>query len=433
MNDSEKDYYLGEIHSDDVQEILGAPPTWPIRWGSALMLLVVAGMALLASLVRYPDLARAPVVISADIPPGPVISPGEGYVARLFVANGQRIKTDQLLAALQSAVKLDDALLLDSLLAGWLRLPAPALRALSPPPSLQLGELQAEYAAVLSAINAYAFEKNTRKSLTKANVGAFNEQIARLEAAIQYDKTAADRLAAEIARSAIFLEKQEIAFQQGLISADMLNAERRRHLQLERDLEVLNEGLTRKQNEIAALGRNASDLNLNEQERGSGSEATLLAALSRLRAALDAWKKTHLLTAPIAGKAVFNASFSGARQYVRLGEQIMTIVPDSAKTLVGRASLPAAGSGKVKPGQKVLIKLDSYPYQEFGVLEGRVVDRSGVPKDGAYNLTIELTKGLFTSAQRMIPFEQQLQGEAEIITDDKSFLRRVVEQIALRR
>lgn len=383
MNDSDKDYYLGEIHSDDVQEILGAPPAWPVRWGSALMLLIVVGMALIASLVSYPDLARAPVLISADIPPGPVISPGEGYIAQLFIANGQRVKTDQLLAALQSAVKLEDALLLDSLLAGWLRLPASALRALSPPPDLQLGELQAEYAAALSAIDAYAFEKNTRKSQTKANVGTFNEQITRLEAAIKDDKVAAERLDAEITRSATFLEKQEIAFQQGLISADMLNTERRRHLQLKRDLEALNEGLVRKQNEIAALRRNAADLNLNEKERGSGSEAALLAALSRLRAALDAWKKTHLLTAPIAGKAVFNASFSGARQYVRLGEQIMTIVPDSVKTLVGRASLPAAGSGKVKPGQKVLIKLDSYPYQEFGVLEGRVSIAPACPKTGS--------------------------------------------------
>lgn len=430
MNDSDKDYYLGEIHSDDVQEILGAPPAWPVRWGSALMLLIVVAMALIAANIRYPDLARTPVVISADIPPAPVIAPADGYVARLFVANGQSVAADQLLAALQSTAKLEDALLLDSLLSGWLSLPAPALRALAPPPSLQLGELQAEYAAVISARDAYAFGKNTRTSQIQANVGALGEQIARLEAAVKYDKAAIERMVAEISRSATFLEKQETAFQQGLISANQLNAERRRHQQLERDLEILREGLARKQNEIEALRRSASELSFNEQERESGSEAALLAALSRLRAALDLWKKTHLLAAPIAGKVSFNAAFSGARQYVRLGEQIMTIVPDSAAMLIGKAGLPVAGSGKVKPGQRVLIKLDNYPYQEFGVLEGRVLDRSIVPKDGVYNLTIELTQGFITSTRRAIPFEQQLQGEAEIITDDKSFLQRIVEQVA---
>ncbi|MDR0505267.1 MAG: hypothetical protein LBH32_00395 [Dysgonamonadaceae bacterium] len=34
--------------------------------------------------------------------------------------------------------------------------------------------------------------------------------------------------------------------------------------------------------------------------------------------------------------------------------------------------LPASGAGKVKIGDKVAIKLENYPYKEFGYIEGKV-------------------------------------------------------------
>jgi hypothetical protein len=40
-----------------------------------------------------------------------------------------------------------------------------------------------------------------------------------------------------------------------------------------------------------------------------------------------------------------------------------------------------------------------------------------------------LPEGLKTSYQREIPFEQQLQGKAEIVTDEKRFLQRIYEQV----
>jgi hypothetical protein len=139
-----------------------------------------------------------------------------------------------------------------------------------------------------------------------------------------------------------------------------------------------------------------------------------------------------LLTAPITGTVSLNTSFFSANQYVKQGDQVLTIVPSEKGALTGRMLLAVTGSGKVTPGQQVLIKLDGYPYHEYGTLKGIVVTKSLVPKNDQYAISISLTKTenkLITTFHREIPFEQQLQGKADIITEDKGLLERIGEQL----
>jgi hypothetical protein len=112
----------------------------------------------------------------------------------------------------------------------------------------------------------------------------------------------------------------------------------------------------------------------------------------------------------------------------------MIIAPPTSTQIMGRSRLPIVGSGKVKPNQRVVIRLDNYPYYEFGTLQGRVLSKSNVPKDNAYIVTIGLDSigGATTSFNKSIEFQQQLQGDADIITEDKRFLQRIVDQIFAR-
>ena len=69
--------------------------------------------------------------------------------------------------------------------------------------------------------------------------------------------------------------------------------------------------------------------------------------------------------------------------------------------------------------------LDNYPYAEYGALTGTVESISSLPKQGQYHLTITFPEGLVTQYGQTIPFQQQLQGTAEIITEDLRLLERL--------
>jgi HlyD family secretion protein len=83
-------------------------------------------------------------------------------------------------------------------------------------------------------------------------------------------------------------------------------------------------------------------------------------------------------------------------------------------------------SGEVKTGQDVNIKLSGYPYLQFGIVRGRVKSKSLVPSGDAYIIDIDLPAGLTTLYGRKLDFTQNMQGTAEIITEDIRLLRKII-------
>jgi hypothetical protein len=87
--------------------------------------------------------------------------------------------------------------------------------------------------------------------------------------------------------------------------------------------------------------------------------------------------------------------------------------------------LPIYGAGKVKKGQKVLVKLDAYPHDEFGFLEGIITEMVPVAIDNYYRANVKLTNGLITNEGKILPIQPLLQGSAEIMLDDKRLSSRI--------
>lgn len=87
--------------------------------------------------------------------------------------------------------------------------------------------------------------------------------------------------------------------------------------------------------------------------------------------------------------------------------------------------VPSTNAGKVVQGQKVLIKLDNFRYQEFGIVEGKIQNISLTPDEkGNFYVDIILPHGLKTSYNKTLPFDKELRGDAEIVTQDLRLIER---------
>ncbi|MGC4128194.1 MAG: HlyD family efflux transporter periplasmic adaptor subunit [Bergeyella sp.] len=122
--------------------------------------------------------------------------------------------------------------------------------------------------------------------------------------------------------------------------------------------------------------------------------------------------------------------FLAENQMVKSGTVIMSVFPKSKGNLIGIMLIPAANSGKIKQGQKVLIKLDNYRYQEFGIIKGKVKNISlTTDEKGNYYIEVILPKNLKTSYNKQLPFDKELKGNAEIVTEDLRLMERFFYQI----
>ena len=150
-------------------------------------------------------------------------------------------------------------------------------------------------------------------------------------------------------------------------------------------------------------------------------------ALKTLSGKLALWERTYVLRAPIAGKVSLSQFWTDS-QFIRTGDDVMAIVPANSRDPIGRVSLPINRAGSVQIGQAVFIGLDNYPGEQFGLVRGRIIAISPVPLAGRYAVDVALVDGLATTSGRRLAYQQEMQGQAEIVVEDLRVIDRIFYQ-----
>ena len=92
---------------------------------------------------------------------------------------------------------------------------------------------------------------------------------------------------------------------------------------------------------------------------------------------------------------------------------------------MGRAMLPIERSGKVKTGQRVIVRLANYPDQEFGIVNGTLSTVSLVPMENNYMVEITFPDGLISNYGKKLPVSHEMKATAEIVTEDLRLIERL--------
>ncbi|MCO6491338.1 MAG: HlyD family efflux transporter periplasmic adaptor subunit [Phaeodactylibacter sp.] len=414
---------------DNLQNMLGHPPGWSLRWGITAVLVAAALFLGLAWLVKYPDVIVARVVIVTENPPIRLFARGSGKISRLMVENGQAVEAGQAIALLENPARLEDVRQIETMVARLESITrADSIMGFRLPEGLGLGGLQSAYAAYQQALEEFQFFEQQQGIF--ARIASLRQQIQYLERLNASLKQQEETLVREVEIARSSFERNKGLLRSGAISQLELEQSETNYLQYRRQLEALQSQVLN--NKLQAEQYQSQIVALREGRAEAGTRKWLASRelLGRLKSELELWKQTYLITSPIAGRVSLTRVWS-PQQFVQANEMVATVVPGAgAGEIVGKASLPAFNSGKVEPGQRANIRLDGYPYQEFGVLPGRVKSIAPVPEQEAYLLEISLPDSLLTTYGRTIPFAQELPGQARIITEERRILERVFDQLA---
>ena len=181
-----------------------------------------------------------------------------------------------------------------------------------------------------------------------------------------------------------------------------------------------------KQSELQLMQGEENLLDLQQQatELERKFQLSLQNAVEALNAQIKVWERDYLLVSPIDG-IVTQMGIWSSNQNVNAGETVFTVIPSQQDTPKGKAMLPIQGAGKVKIGQRVNVRINNFPDQEFGYLIGQVESVSSVPTaEGFYVLEIKFPSGMRTNYEKVLPITQQMIGSADIITEDLRLLER---------
>jgi HlyD family secretion protein len=144
---------------------------------------------------------------------------------------------------------------------------------------------------------------------------------------------------------------------------------------------------------------------------------------------IEFWEDNYLLKAEKSGKVVFTSIWSD-KQSVNSNLKVFTIIPSNGGKIIGRHQMPTYGSGMVKIGQKVVVKLNDFPFRKYGSIEGKVHNISKISEldktdSPIYLVEVNLPKGMVTNYDKELDFTQNMSGVAEIITEENRLLEKI--------
>ncbi|MBB4808238.1 multidrug resistance efflux pump [Chryseobacterium defluvii] len=425
--DTEKDILDNiELRSESVQDILTQPPHWMIRWGNTIILIILLLILLMSYIIKYPEFVPAPIIVTSQNPPEKLEARTNSKIEKIFIKNHQEVKKDQILMVLQSTASYKDVLelkkLMDSLTPDQLR-SFPVKTAAG----FKLGELQGDYNNFAKAFQEE--ELFTRlQPYAPENLAAnqsLSEYRVRIATLKQQKKLESDKY--ELAKKGY--QRSQDLFNQGVISAFELENEKVKYLQAQQNLESIDISLSQMEESISNLNKTRSGTAINTEKDKITYSSETLQLFEQLRRSLKQWEQSYLIISSTEGVASFQ-QFFGENQFVKMGDPILSILPRNKESMVGRMLVPATNSGKITAGEKVLIKLDNYRFQEYGIVEGKVQNISLSPDEkGNYYVDVILPHGLKTSYNKNLPFDKELRGNAEIVTQDLRLIERFFYQI----
>ncbi|NKI30796.1 HlyD family secretion protein [Croceivirga thetidis] len=411
--------------SDQVQEILGRTPNWMIRWGTSLVFAIVALLLVGSAIVSYNDVIPAEIVITSKNPPIYLKARSSGRLTQVLTQPDEVVSKGQVLAEIENTASYEDVIFLQKqldLVSNKL-ISLDSLKAAFPA-QLNLGEMQALYGTFLIAYQNMILYQTLAPN--KKQSALLRQQLTEERKFLANQKRQLKIFEQNLALAKSNYERNKKLFEKDVISRSEFENVERRFLEDQQRYESIKTAIFSSQISLNEFTSNLTRTNIEGTEFENTNAQDLQNAEQNLRTALTTWDQQYLLRSPIDGKVtVFD--IWDRYQNVDIGEVLFTVVPHKMDGIIGRVSLPVRNSGKVKEGQSVLVKLDNYPYEEWGSLSGKIESISEVPLQGeetVYTLYITL-ENLETSFGKTIAFKQEMQGRAEIVVEELSVLQRV--------
>jgi multidrug resistance efflux pump len=430
-----KDKKTGSKRSEEITDIVDRMPMAFGRW-VAIAVIVFASLLLLFSwIIKYPDTVTGQIKISSNNASIKLVANASGNIHLKTFKAQDDVKKGEYIAVIENSALTEDVQKIAALIKNFHPTEKPFLNKQADfPEKVSLGDLNMKYYAFLSALKSQCdYEKENlfeKKKISlnddihwKKEIEEKSEKLLLIvREKMEISRKWFDKYAS--------LNKDEIVTYEYELdrSKNEYLSSQQEEQNLQKEIASIRMQITENQNQLIQL-------QVEQQEKERQLQMDLLASYHDLNDNIKVWEQKYVFKAPFDGKVEY-MKFLVENQFVQAGEEIFGIVP-AESNVFGQVLLPAGGAGKVEIGSRVTVKLDNYPYMEYGSIEGRVgsISLLSQPQQTASNsvetylLIVDLPNGLSTNYGQTLDFQHEIGGIADIIVKERRLIERLFDNL----
>lgn len=468
--DEQLSYELGKA----VQEL---PPLYT-RLLAGTMSIIVFGTIAWAHFSEIDEVATAPGELIASVQVRPVTSLGNGTIVTVKVKEGDRVTKDQVLIQRDPDLQQTDVIRLANakkLIEEDLeRLDAERIGAKGTGTKLQnelLNSRLADYQARQASAEAEANRQQALIAQAKVRLNRLQENLVSAKSSVVNAKTNlsnAQSIRTKIESNLGIAQQREQSLRTLVIPGAVPRVD---YLEAQERLTRAKTEITRSQDEVT----NAQNRITEAEDKVSSLEKDIAAQVQEIRQAEEAYqsarnqlqrlsseRQSEILTqrnkrneelANVTGQleqarkqkaeATIKAPVSGTiykikatKGPVQAGEELLSILPEGEEMLL-EVKVLNRDIGFIRQGMKAKVKLATFPFQEFGTIDGTVLQVSpNAIADKELGLVfptrIKLSKHSLNVRGQAVAFTPGMAANGEIVTRKKSILTFIMEPVTRR-
>jgi len=374
----------------------------PISWSvlAGLLVLMVGAAASFMVLGTYARTEAAVGIVSAAGTNARISAPIAGVVTRLYVREGQQVRSGEPIATVSTERIGVDGSSLDA---------------------ETVENLDRELASLGDRLNALVPAAEMKARGTDARIASLANSKAAERAA---EGAAAERL--RLAEEA--LQRMEPVARRGFISSEAM---RRR----KEEVISLREAQSEARSRQASLDAQMDELRAEQRAQPYAlveQRGELLSQLSRARRdrGVAAAQRGYLIRAAVSGVVTALQVHQG--QIVDQRAALLTVAPTTG-TVTAELYVPSRAIGFIRPGQQVRMRYDAFPYQRFGSGTGQIrhvslavlrpedIQAPVEVKEPMYRVIVALDRPWLDAYGQRHPIQPGMALSADIVLDERSF------------
>jgi HlyD family type I secretion membrane fusion protein len=412
-----------EVNSEEVQEIITAVPSWILRRGITLIFGILLAIVGISAFIQYPDVIKTTLKVNSLNAPKAVFVKQTGKIVALLAREGETVKQNQFLAFMESTANHSDILKLHEMLAHInLELNGSGVVQIPLLKGLNLGELQSAYQNFYQQYLQFnSAQKNGYYQNKKRYLEQDLKEINKLKEQIISQRKIQEKEYANVEHE---FESYKKLYQKGVVSTSEYKQQENKYLSGQYPLQQTSTSLLNNNTSYAAKQKEILDLEHTIQDE----RANFVQSLNNMITETDTWISQYIMRAPVSGKVSY-AGIVQENQTVNSGQELFMINPANAN-FFGEVNIPQYNMGKVKTGQRTLVKMRSFPFEEYGLIKGQVDYISDVAfKDSVFIAKISFERYENRDPEHKIILKNGMQADAEVVTEESSLLQRFLRNI----
>lgn len=418
-------------HGNEIEEIISNKPPFIVRWGTVYFFFLLVLIGLISWFIKYPDIVVATAKLNSVNAPKEVITRTEGKLIKIVIKENEKVEAGQILGYMESIANPQSVMAISHQIDSINKLISQnrtdEITHFFPDYTNQkfinnLGELQTPYQTFIQSFITFRDFLSTGFFLRKKKMLLTDMQnIQKLNVILTTQK---DLLNQDLTLSNETYDANKSLANDKVISPLDYRNEKSKLIAKQLSLPQINSSIVTNESQQNEKRKEIAEL----ENQIIVQKNTFIQALQTMKSQIQAWEFKYLLKAPVSGTVSFTGFFQ-ENQEMKAGQTLFYIQPDNIAYFV-EMLIPQYNFGKVKQGQKVLLKFQAYPFEQYGSVVGKIDYINTTPSDSGYLAKVILPDGLITNYKKPLQYRNGLFAQADIITENMRLLERFYYNLA---